>query len=219
MKITDFRNAVALQYFPTLVWRQELPPSRATAVNRVLMESIEALLTPRPAQSPGVGWQTEQDLHRRPEFSDLAQVMIEAGEAALRSIDAEHNGLTITGCWANINPPEARHRAHTHPNNYLSGVYYVKVPQGGNHISFTDPRVQRSVMQPRFKQDTLLNASVINMEVSEGVMILFPSWLQHDVRRNASQEERVTIAFNLMLNDYIDTVSPPIWTPSQHRKA
>ena len=214
MKITDFKNAAVLQFFPTLVWRQELPPSRAKAVNGRMMEAIEEILSPRSAQPPGVGWQTAQDLHLRPEFADLAKVITEAGEAALRSIEAEHNGLTITGCWANINPPDARHRAHTHPNNYLSGVYYVRAPQGGNHISITDPRVQRSVMQPRFKKDSVLNASVINLEVADGVMILFPSWLQHDVRRNASNEERVTIAFNLMLNDYLETVSPPIWKPT-----
>ncbi len=215
MKIADFKNAVALQYFPTLVWRQELPQSQAAAVNDRLLKAIDDLLSPRPRQSPGVGWQTDQDLHLRPEFADLAKVIVDASEAALRSIDAEHQGVVITGCWANINPPEARHRAHTHPNNFLSGVYYVKVPRGGHHITFTDPRVQRAVMQPRFKKDTALNATVVNMEIAEGVMILFPSWLQHDVRRNASSEERVTIAFNLMLNDFIQTVSPPIWKPKK----
>jgi len=211
MKIADFKNAVALQFFPTLVWRQELQPARAKAINGHLMDAIEAILSPRPTPTPGTGWQTEQDLHLRPEFADLTKVIEKTAKAAMQSIHAEHNGLAITGCWANINPPEARHRAHTHPNNYLSGVYYVKVPRGANHISFTDPRAQRAVMQPRFKQDTLLNASVINMEVEEGVMILFPAWLQHDVRRNASTEDRVTIAFNLMLKDFIETVSPPIW--------
>lgn len=213
MKITDFKNPAVLQFFPTPVWRQELPPAQAAAVNSRLLEAIDTMLTPRPCQTAGVGWQTGQDLHLRPEFADLAEVIIEAGEAAMKSMAAAHNGLAITGCWANINPPEARHRAHTHPNNYLSGVYYVRAPQGGNHISVTDPRVQRAVMQPRFKKNTPLNASVINLEVADGTMILFPSWLQHDVRRNASNEERVTIAFNLMLNDYIETVSPPVWTP------
>ncbi|WP_193367248.1 TIGR02466 family protein [Pelagibius marinus] len=214
MKINDFKNAAAMQFFPTLVWRQELPPARAEAANNRLLAAIDKQLTPRPAQTAGVGWQTAQDLHLQPAFADLAKVIVEAGEAALKSIEAEHNGLTITGCWANVNPPEARHRAHTHPNNFLSGVYYVRAPQGGNHISFTDPRVQCAVMQPRYRKDNVLNASVINLEVADGVMILFPSWLQHDVRRNASNEERVTIAFNLMLNDYIETISPPIWTPS-----
>ncbi len=213
MNISDFKNAVALQYFPTIVWRQELPPSCAKAANGRLLEAIDAILSPRPCPTPGVGWQTEQDLHLHPEFADLARVILDAGEAALRSIEARHSGLSITGCWANINPPEARHRAHTHPNNFLSGVYYVKVPQGGNHISFTDPRVQRAVMQPRFHKENVLNASVVTLEVSDGVMIMFPSWLQHDVRRNASHEERVSIAFNLMLNDFVEAVSPPIWNP------
>ena len=35
--------------------------------------------------------------------------------------------MMITGCWANINPPAAYHPTHNHPNNYLSGVYYVAV--------------------------------------------------------------------------------------------
>ena len=48
--------------------------------------------------------------------------------------------MMITGCWANINPPSAYHPTHNHPNNYLSGVYYVAVPETGTHLIFQDPR-------------------------------------------------------------------------------
>jgi uncharacterized protein (TIGR02466 family) len=213
MKITDFKNPVVLQFFPTLVWRQELPEARARAFNDRLMAAIQDLLTPRPEPAPGAGWQTGQDLHLRPEFAGLAKTIEAAALAALQSIHARHNGLVITGCWANVNPPDAKHRGHTHPNNFLSGVYYVRVPRGGHHISFSDPRVQRSVMQPRYSRDTVLNASVVNVEVQDGVLLLFPAWLEHEVRRNASNDDRVTIAFNLMLKDFVETVSPPIWEP------
>ena len=73
MQISEFTNAVILQFFPTLVWRQELPKARARTVNDHLLKAIDDILSPRIEPPPGVGWQTEQDLHLRPEFQELAQ--------------------------------------------------------------------------------------------------------------------------------------------------
>jgi uncharacterized protein (TIGR02466 family) len=206
-----FQNATAMPFFPTVVWRQDVVPAKAEPLNRSLMTSIERMLTPRPEIVPGTGWQTEQNLHGLAEFQPLVELIYMAADSALNYLCARHAGVTITGCWANINPPNARHRAHTHPNNYLSGVYYVRTPKGGDSITFTDPRVQKVVIEPSFTQSTPMNSSTVSLDLAAGALILFPSWLQHDVGVNRSQEERVSIAFNLMLKDFAETVSPPQW--------
>jgi uncharacterized protein (TIGR02466 family) len=214
MNDDTFQNAVALPFFPTIVWRQEVVPERAAALNRDLLASIERMLTPRPKIAAGTGWQTEQSLHEHPDFQPLVALIHLAAESALNFLKARHAGIVITGCWANINPPDARHRAHTHPNNYLSGVYYVKTPAGSESITFTDPRVQKVVIEPSFEESTAMNSTIVNLDVVAGSLILFPSWLQHDVGRNKSKDERVSIAFNLMFKDYAETMSPPTWQGS-----
>src|SRR3546814_1269937 len=50
------------------------------------------------------------------------------------------SSFEVTGCWANINPQTGMNPAHMHPNNFLSGVYYVSLPGDTGEIVFSDPR-------------------------------------------------------------------------------
>ena len=63
-----------------------------------------------------------------------------AARGVARFLQVDQYPMDITGCWANVNPPGAYHPMHHHPNNYLSGVYYVAVPTAGSQIVFQDPR-------------------------------------------------------------------------------
>ena len=57
--------------------------------------------------------------------------------AALEFLKLGHQGFEITGCWANVNGPGAAHAIHHHPNNFLSGSYYVSTLEGADTIPFT----------------------------------------------------------------------------------
>ena len=99
------------------------------------------MTSPRPPLPRlGAFWQTHTDMHIRPEFADLTSLIRKATKAALDFLQIDYRDFSITGCWANFNPPGGLHGAHTHPNNYLSGVYYVRTPAGVDSIDFFDPR-------------------------------------------------------------------------------
>lgn len=107
--------------------------------------------------------------------------------------------------WGNINGKYSYHEQHIHPNSFLSGVYYVNAPKGSGNINFIDPRNSiRSVeMEPNRDKDLTdpLRRS-IEVEPQDGMLLLFPSWLGHEVQQNLTENDRVSIAFNL-IPDYI----------------
>ena len=102
---------------------------------------------------------------------------------------------------------------HSHPNNYLSGVYYVRVPPGANTINFHDPRPQASIIRPPITQLTGQNTDQVVVEVTDGTLLLFPSNLLHSVDPSEGNELRMSISFNFMFNDCAGKLSKPLWEP------
>ncbi|MEO1192698.1 MAG: TIGR02466 family protein [Pseudomonadota bacterium] len=206
-----FESTKAHTLFPTFCWQHDLPATEAERLNRKLDAAVEALLTPRPALPPGHTFQTSQDLHQRPQFAELVQLIHLAGSGVISFLKLVHQAFEITGCWANINPPGAPHAIHAHPNNLLSGVYYVKAGSGAEQITFYDPRPQARVIAPKHSEGTIANSSQSMIDVKPGRMIIFPAWLEHSVPVNQSGQERMSISFDLMPSDFTRMVSPPKW--------
>ena len=155
--------------------------------------------------------QTDQTLHHLPEFQDLNDIINGAATGVLDFLKIVYESLELTGCWANISPPGDGHRPHTHPNNYLSGVYYVQTQEGANTISFDDPRPQTNIISPATSEITDENAGQIHVTTRQGLLVMFPSWLQHQVPRNKSQKARISVAFNIMFSQFGETMSQPKW--------
>lgn len=197
MSTAMFSKREVLQIFPTCLWIQQV--ANHEALNRDLDTAI-AQFQPEGDLNPyAVGWQTPTDLQRRPEFEALTACFMRAAQNVLNYLKVEYEDFYITDCWANINRFGHSHSMHTHPNNYLSGVYYVKVPPNSGQIVFGDPRPQASAITPRHKENTIANSNQMHIDPEEGKLILFNSWLPHFVEVNQSGEERISIAFNVML--------------------
>ena len=103
--------------------------------------------------------------------------------------------------WVNINGKGSWNACHSHflqsKPILFSGVYYVKVPKNSGEIGFHDPR---SMMASRTLDEEYLNgiaAPVQFVMPQAGHCYYFPSWLEHEVRENESEEDRVSIAFNV----------------------
>ena len=142
-------------------------------------------------------------------------MQIKNGAAAvLDFLDIEYEKFEITGCWANINPTGGVNTPHTHPNNFLSGVYYVQTQPGADSIFFSDPRPQASVVLPPTKKENVYAANEVSFDAKDGRMIVFPSWLTHGVPANRSNRDRISISFNIMFSGYTNTMSKPSWSPS-----
>ena len=200
------------EVFPTPLWIVDLKPAAAAALNIALKAEIERLIAPRPAIPAGANWQTPQDLHTRPAFAEFVKLVETAARGVTRFLQVDQYPMSITGCWANINPPGAYHPMHHHPNNYLSGVYYVAVPETGSHILFQDPR-PGLILPPTAKLGRVTANAAIS-QTQPGRMVIFPSWLRHHVPSNEGTTERISIAFNLMFTNFAETLAAPSWKPT-----
>ncbi len=210
-RISDMR---VIELFPTPLWSVDLDAAAAKRLNERLLAQIERLLDPRPPLPRGGSWQTDPVLHRHPAFAELVGLVDRTALGALKFLGLKHPKASISGMWANINPRGGQSSAHTHPNNFLSAVYYLQVPPGEGEIHFVDPRPQAEVMLPPTAQDNRFNGNRRIMEVQAGRLVMFPAWLRHSVPPNKGDQERVSIAVNLMLDDYAATSSPPLWQGS-----
>ena len=197
--------------FPTLVWKMQLSRDTYEPINAKIESKLMELAHATPELSTNGKLQTDQTLHHLPEFQDLNNIINGAATGVLDFLKIVYDSLELTGCWANISPPGDGHRPHTHPNNYLSGVYYVQTQEGANTISFDDPRPQTNIISPATSEITDENAGQIHITTREGLLVMFPSWLQHQVPRNKSQKARISIAFNIMFSQFGETMSQPKW--------
>ena len=199
-----------LNLFPTPVWVRQLEPETASRVNRDAMALIETF-RPTATGTKAGGWATPTDLQDRPELQELMGCVRETATQALAALGVEHDGFLITGCWANIKPQGAGHPSHIHPNNFLSGVYYVRAPQAGGNIVFHDPRPQPFVISPRTIERNQYNSRNADLSAREGMMLLFPAWLHHSVAGNSGESERVSISFNIMFEQFGEKFAQPKW--------
>ena len=84
------------------------------------------------------------------------------------------------------------------PYNYLSGVFYLKAPKKCGNIVFLEPKPQSEVLSPpKTDKASIHLAHSVQWEPVENSLIFFPSWLQHEVQTNNSDEDRVIISFNI----------------------
>lgn len=207
-----FASSQMMPLFSVPVWAQVLEDETAQTMNEHLLQQVDLLKADLPA---GVrtedGWQTRTDLHTLDAFSGMTAIIGEASKRVLEMLKVAPTPYEITGCWMNIKPRGTNHPLHSHQNNYLSGVYYVQAPEGADSISFHDTRTDRQIIVPRYTEDSPLTATSVHVPVKPGVMIMFPSWLQHSVQPNPTEEIRVSLSFNIMFSDFAKTQSVPAW--------
>ena len=110
----------------------------------------------------------------------------------------------MSGLWAVINKPQTYNSLHHHLKgltfNYLSGVFYLQVPKDSGALVLHDPRPQSEILAPPKKEgESIHTSSRVLWTPKTNDLIFFPSWLNHEVEVNNSQEERIVISFNIEL--------------------
>jgi len=206
-----FKAENVLHMFPTCVWRVQFEPEVARAVNDRALAAIEAMRREEPVYPLDQPWQSRQDIHLHPEFRDLVSLIEDAAKNALGYLKVADCAFQFTGGWVNMGPPGAAHKMHSHANNFLSCVYYIRTGPGNNTITFHDPRYQNQVVIPVITERTVENAETVNLGVEEGTLLLFPSWLPHSVDPNTSDQMRISVSFNMMFSRFAETMAQPNW--------
>ena len=204
-------NSDVFSLFPSLVWKTQLRADVHQPIDASALGLLRSLRQGLPELKTGEAWQSGHALHARKELRELCDFVMRAAASVLQFLKIGDAALEITGCWANIYSPGAAHRAHSHPNNYLSGVYYVRTCPGADTINFHDPRSQAGVIRPPVTELTAANTDQIVVRVKTGTLLVFPSYLYHSVDANASSEIRVSVSFNLMFSAATAALSKPLW--------
>lgn len=200
-----------LTLFPTLVWKLQLVRTAYEPLNAAILEEVAALRGPAASLADGESWQSPHGLHRRAPLRPLVEYVNSAVDSVLTFLRVASEGLVITGCWVTVNARGRAHQVHTHPNNFLSGVYYVQVAPGADTINFHDPRPQTALVRPPVVDLTSANTDQVVVKIEAGALLLFPSWLAHSVVANASKRERVSVSFNLMFAHFTESLAGPMW--------
>ena len=146
-----------------------------------------------------------------PNLANLVSCINHAVEGVLRFLKIGYDDFAITGCWANVNTKGASHRMHSHPNNFLSGVYYVQTDHGADTINFHDPRHQTGIIRPPVKELTRENTGSGRRQCNRRYAACF-SVLSPTLRGCERERHRsISVSFNVMFTSFTERMSKPGW--------
>ena len=196
-------------WFPTLIYSEPLARSGLEKFNAGLAQECRAL---RSFDKAGRAWSVKNypggytsyaslnELHRfSSTFALLERRITRHVRAFARALELDLRGreIRMTDFWVNIMPPSAAHSLHLHPLSFVSGTYYVATPKGCPGIKFEDPRLDRFMAAPpRLPNAGRLNKAHVTYPAKAGNLILFESWLRHEVAQNRVEAERISVSFN-----------------------
>ena len=140
---------------------------------------------------------------RFPIFKDLVKALDKHVVAFAKDLafDLADKKLKLDSLWINILPEGGIHTAHIHPHSVISGTTYVAMPEGTSAIKFEDPRLAMMMAAPARKADAREEMrQFIYVAPSAGEVLLWESWLRHEVPMNMSEEDRISVSFNFGLS-------------------
>ncbi len=202
--------------FPTPVWRTRLTGFERE--NARMLREVETLYGAEPAleRSNVLGWHSRDDLQCRPAFAPLARLalrLIETEVASVLKLDTKQHRFVIASMWAVRNQKFAYNFVHRHPDCFFSGVYYLQSPDPSAALNFHDPRADVRMLRPPLREETPYTQHIRSYQPEAGALVVFPSWLPHDVSPNLSDSPRIAVSFD------ITSVSPTRRPVKRHRKS
>jgi uncharacterized protein (TIGR02466 family) len=195
--------------FPTLIYRQSLGGAGWPRFNRDLLDECQALAA---SDAAGRRWSARNYLGGytsygsldkmhlvSPRFEGLKRRLDRHVKAFVRGLhyDLAARTLGMTDCWANVMPAGVAHSLHLHPTSFVSGTYYVAVPKGAGALKVEDPRLSRLMATPPRRSDApAAFRAHVGIAAKAGDVVLFESWLRHEVVSNPVDAERISVSFN-----------------------
>lgn len=191
--------------FATRLYRKVLP--RAGALNPELAKTC--LVIAREDRA-GQRWSKEHgytgytsyaslnDLPlRAPVFADLQRHFDKHVKAFARTLQFENTKFSLDSMWINVMEKGGVHTAHIHPHSVISGTYYVAIPKGASAIKFEDPRLAMMMAAPSKKPNAPRDSQTfVTVAPAPGTVLLWESWLRHEVPQNTARGQRISVSFN-----------------------
>jgi uncharacterized protein (TIGR02466 family) len=139
------------------------------------------------------------DLPRRdPAIADLAKLLTRHAAAFAEECAFDlPRKPNLDSLWVNLLKGSGHHSAHIHPHSIISGTLYVEVPPGSGAIRFEDPRLPMMMAAPTRRPDAPDELRpFVTVEPRPGLLLLWESWLRHEVLPGTGRGERLSISFN-----------------------
>jgi uncharacterized protein (TIGR02466 family) len=199
MGMVNASNMPVTKHFPTQILTDQVG---TPALNKQLLREVKDLM-----ELDGAGRAWSKDNYKNgftsyasanelqkfsPTFEKLEKLIDQRVKKYARALDFDLGGakLRMTTCWVNVMKNNTHHSLHLHPLSVISGTYYVNVPAGAPAIKFEDPRASRFMNSPPRKNTHL------QVPARPGTLVLFESWLRHEVPLHSGKIPRVSISFN-----------------------
>ncbi len=196
-------------YFVTPIYHASLSDLGTTLDNQELVSSCWSIAEDDEAGQewcdengyPGyTSYASLTDLGWRfPIFADLIKILDQHVAAFVQELDFNLDGreLKLEDIWINILPEGGTHSSHIHPHSVISGTTYVSMPDGASAIKFEDPRLPMMMAAPARKKDAREGLrQFIYVAPQVGDVLLWESWLRHEVPLNTAEDERISVSFN-----------------------
>jgi len=131
------------------------------------------------------------DLPKRdPTFQQLSKILNRHAAAFARDTFDLDRKPRLDSLWVNLLRSGGQHSGHIHPHSIISGTIYVEVPSGSGPIRFEDPRLPLMMAAPARKD------AFVSVEPHSGLLLMWESWLRHEVVAGTGRGERLSISFN-----------------------
>jgi uncharacterized protein (TIGR02466 family) len=195
--------------FPTRIYTARLQGAGTVALNRELLKEARQI---RDHDAAGRKWSARRypggytsygslcHLQKMSStFAVLERKLRRHVHAYVQSLELDMAGrsLAMTDCWVNVMTRNVVHGLHLHPLSTISGTYYVQTPRSCSGLKLEDPRLDRLMAAPpRRATAGPENQPWITIPAQAGHLVLFESWLRHEVPPNPAAGERVSISFN-----------------------
>jgi uncharacterized protein (TIGR02466 family) len=133
---------------------------------------------------------------RDPGFADLKRLLNRYAASFAKDLGWSVKPK-LDSLWVNLLKSGGHHSAHIHPHSVLSGTLYVETPAGSGPIRFEDPRLPMMMAAPvRVSDAPEPLRQFVDVEPEPGLLLMWESWLRHEVRSGSGRGERLSVSFN-----------------------
>lgn len=197
------------QLFPTQILTSSVAPANSPLIKELKKDILKISEVDKDGQSWSqdhypFGYTSYGSLDQLHLFSStfmtLKKKLDKKVAAFVKELDwaISANDLYLSKMWANVMPQGTIHTGHVHPLSVVSGTFYVSLPKkDAPALKFEDPRFTQMMAVPPKKQNARTkNQNFFNYLPKVGNVVLFESWLRHEVNQNRTDQLRISISFN-----------------------
>ena len=184
-----------------LLWPTELYSFNTENIDNDKIKEIilekEKIESSRDLSNRG-GWQSQDSLLEEKDFYEIKDFLFECTESIIRDMYQDDIKFSMVSSWANVNRKEDYNISHIHGNSHWSCAYYVTGTYTAP-IYFIDPRIRAEMFTAIGLKKNKYNNIVGPEKCEPGQALFFPSWLEHGVKQNLTDNPRISISCNFLV--------------------